>query len=253
MKKILFTIFLFTSFGIFAQNVSKEDMNKELEPLLKRIKVLEEKNTKLNSELRALKTELSDFEAKADNLKDQTQTNSDAINQVAEELGLKAAEKTTAQKISELDNSLSKTTLWTIIGILLAIIISGIVYWLLSKKQQSDKADMVGQLNETKSSIETNVMEQLNKTESSIRADVTGQLNRTESSIKTDVKEQLNKTESSIKADVTEQLKKTESSIKADVEEQLKKKKPSVKADATKKKPSTKADAVKQPKKTKSS
>lgn len=231
MKKILFTIFLLTSFGMFAQNLSKEDINKELEPLLSRIKTLEEKNAKLNSEVRVLKAELSDFASKSDSLKNQTQTNNDAINQVAEELGLKAAEKTTSQKISELENSLDNISLWAIIGILLAIVIPYIVYWLLSKKRQSDKADMMKQLNEAKSSIETNVTKLLNNSESSTKADVTEQLNKAESSIKADVKTQLNKTDSLIKENVTEQLNK----IKTDVTEQLDK----IKADVTKK-PSSK-------------
>ena len=264
MKKILFTIFLFTSLGIFAQNMSIEGIDKELEQLLKKIKTLEEKNAKLNSEVGVLKAELSDFGAKTDSLKNQTQVNSDVINQVAEELGLKATEKTTAQKISELDNSLGKTTLWAIIGILLAIIISGIVYWLLRKKQESDKADMIEQLNEMKFSIEaklnkteSSIRTDLNKTESAIRADVTEQLNKTESSVRTDMTEQLKKTESSIRTDLTEQLNKTESAIRTDVTEQSKKAESSIKKDVTeqlnKAESSIKADVTEQLKKAESS
>ena len=69
--------------------------------------------------------------------------------------------------ISEVDDSLSKslgkTTLWAIIGILAAIVVSGVVYWLLRKKQQTDKTDLIEQLSKTKISLEESLVKEFGK------------------------------------------------------------------------------------------
>ena len=221
MKKILFTIFLFASFGIYAQNVSREELFNEIDPLLTQLKTLQEKNKNLNAEVLALQTKLSELEEKTGGLENQTQANSKAINQTADELGLKitSAREITSQKFSAVDSSLGKTTLWAIFGILLAIFASSIVYWLLRKKQQSDKADVMKQLSETEFSIKAELTKQLNETKSSIETDTAEQLRKSKSSIEKDVAAQLSKAKTTIETDVAEQLNKTKSAI----EEKLKK------------------------------
>ena len=225
MKNSVLTLalLLFASFGVFAQGANKEDIDsKEFDALVKRMKAIEVKNQQLESEVRALKVKLSDFEVKADNLINQTQANSSAIDQAAQaanelELKITSAEETTNQKISEVDTSIGKTMLWSIIGILAALIVFivlGIVYFLLRRKQKSDKTDVIEQLSETKSSIETGVIEQLSETKSSIRTDMITQLNRTKSSIEMEVTEKLNKTKSSIEEDLTKELGKQTESLK---------------------------------------
>ena len=220
---VTLVLLLFASFGAFAQTANKEDIDiREFDALVKRMKAIEAKNQQLDAEVRALKVKLSDFETKADNLMNQTQANISAINQAAQaatelELKLNSAEETTNQKISEVDTSIGKTMLWSIIGILAAVIVFivlGIVYFLIRRKQQSDKTEVIEQLTETKSTIETGVSEQLSETKSLIRTDVINQLNRTKSSIEMEVNEKLNKTKSSIEEDLTKELGKQTESLK---------------------------------------
>ena len=71
--------------------------------------------------------------------------------------------KNADQKILNLDTLLSKTTLWMIIGILAAIVVSGVVYWLLRKKQQTDKTDLIEQLSKTKTSLEESLVKEFGK------------------------------------------------------------------------------------------
>lgn len=165
MKKILFTILIFASLSAIAQNISKKDTDNELKPLQDKIKTLEEKNTKIDSDLRNLKIILSNLTKRIDSLNTQVTANKKAIDQTVEELKLKitTSEETTNQKISKVDNSLSKTTLWAIIGMLSAIIVFCIAYWVLSKKQKSDKTDMIEQLSKTKSAIEEGLVKEFDK------------------------------------------------------------------------------------------
>jgi hypothetical protein len=82
---------------------------------------------------------------------------------------ISTTETNTNQKISEIGNSLSKKTLYGIIGVLIAILISGLLYWLLSKKQQSDKNDFEGKLDNKTSSLKTDVISEIEKTKKELQ------------------------------------------------------------------------------------
>jgi len=165
MKKIILAVFLFVSFGVFAQTVTKEDFEKEVKSLNDRIKVLENRNAGLNVEISVLKTGLSDMKSEIDQLNRQIQANKLAINETAKELGMKITETETKadQRITNVDQSLGKTTLWVVIGILSVLLISGVLYWLLNKRQKSDKSDLAARLNETKLSIEESLIKEFGK------------------------------------------------------------------------------------------
>ena len=164
MKKITVAILLFSSIGAFAQ-VTKEDLDKEIKPVAEKIKKLQSENSKLKSEVGNLSSKLSSANKRIDSLSNQTLANSNAINQTSQELGLRIAttETTTNQKITAVDESLSKNSLYGIIGVLSAILLSGLLYWLLSKRQQSDKTDFIEQLSQTKSSLEESLVKEFGK------------------------------------------------------------------------------------------
>lgn len=165
MKKIILAVLLFVSFGVFAQTVSKDDFEKEVAPLKNKIKLLEDRNARLNTEIGALQTELSNMKSEIERLNRQVQSNSLAINETAKELGMKISETETnvGQKISNVDQSLGKTTLWVVIGILVVLLVSGILYWLLHKRQKSDKSDLSEKIDETKISIEESLVKEFGK------------------------------------------------------------------------------------------
>lgn len=150
-------LFLLASISIFAQTetVTKEDLVKELQPLKTSIQTLQNENNKLKIEVGSLKTKISDANKTIVSLQKQTQTNSTAISQTANELGVKisATETNANQKISEIGNSLSTKTRYGIIGVLIAILISGLLYWLLSKRQQADKNLLSNIINSTKTEL----------------------------------------------------------------------------------------------------
>lgn len=163
-RQITFAILLFSSLGAFAQ-VTQEDFDKEIKPLTQKVNSLQSENSKLKSEIGTLNIKLSNANKSIDSLRSKTQENSSAISQTANQLGIQitTTEQTANKRIDEVGQSLSKNSLYGIIGVLSAILLSGLLYWLLSKRQQTDKTDFIDQLSKTKSSIEESLVKEFGK------------------------------------------------------------------------------------------
>jgi len=164
-KQILLAILLFYSLGVFAQNVIRVDLDKEIKALKDNVETVQSENNKLKSKVVILNSKLSTANKSIDSLRTQTKQIRDAISQSTNELGIKIKETgdKNESKIAEVSESLNKNSLYGIIGVLLAIIFSGLLYWLLSKRQQTDKTDFIEQLSKTKSSIEESLVKEFGK------------------------------------------------------------------------------------------
>ncbi|MDR6561270.1 MULTISPECIES: hypothetical protein [unclassified Arcicella] len=165
MKKIAYVILIFSSLGTFAQNVTPENLDKEIKPLTEKIKRFQSENYKLKSEIGTLSSTLSKANNRIDSLQIQMQANSNKINETANKLDIKIKEigEKNEGKITQVSESLSKNSLYGIIGVLSAILLSGLLYWLLSKRQQTDKTNFIDQLSKTKSSIEESLVKEFGK------------------------------------------------------------------------------------------
>ena len=154
-KQLSFVIILFSFVSAFAQ-ITKEDITKEIKPLTEKVKALQSENSKLKTEIGNLNSKLSAVNSKLETLDQKVQSNASDIQKTNSELNGKIANSvtTTNQKFTQVDNSLSKNSLWSIIGILGAIIVSGLVYWLVSKRQTTDKTDVEAQISKTKKTLE---------------------------------------------------------------------------------------------------
>lgn len=163
-KHITIAILLFSSVGAFAQ-VTQEDLDKEIKPLTQKVNSLQSENSKLKSEIGTLNSKLSNAYKSIDSLRTKSQDNSNAITQTANQLGIQIKETGDKNegKITEVSESLSKNSLYGIIGVLSAILLSGLLYWLLSKRQQTDKTDFIDQLSKTKSTIEESLVKEFGK------------------------------------------------------------------------------------------
>jgi chromosome segregation ATPase len=167
MKQTIISIFLLANASIFSQTeaLTKEYFSKELQPLKTSIQSLQKENESLKKEIGTLNTKLSNANKSIDSLRNQTQVNSNTINQTSKDLGSKitTTETNANQKISAVDESLNKNSLYSIIGVLSAILLSGLLYWLVSKRQQTDKTDFIEKLSKTKSSIEESLVKEFGK------------------------------------------------------------------------------------------
>ena len=133
------------------------------------IKELQQRIGQLQTEL---KNQKNDFSKKIETANDditklrlEVENEKATVSALADSLGIKINNTRTSaeQQIAEVDKSLGKTTLWAIIGILFAVIVSGVLYLLLHKKQQSDKTDIVAQLSQTKQAIDEKLVNEFAK------------------------------------------------------------------------------------------
>ena len=154
-KQITFAILVFSSLSAFAQ-VTKEDLVKEIKPLTEKVKILQSEDSKLKSEIGTLKSKISIANKNIDSLQSQTQKNSNAISQTANELGIKIQQTETSSKnsISILDKDVNTNRLYWIIGTLITLLLGGIVYWLLGKRIASSQTDVESQIRSTKKTLE---------------------------------------------------------------------------------------------------
>lgn len=156
MRKLLVILFtIIINFNTYCQ-VSKEDITIETKPLKEKIQSLQSENNKLKRDISSINSKVAAVNQKLETLDQKVQSNASDIQNTNSELNGKIAnsETSTNQKFTQVDNSLSKNSLWSIIGILGAIIASGLVYWLVSKRQTTDKTDVEAQINKTKKTLE---------------------------------------------------------------------------------------------------
>jgi hypothetical protein len=167
MKRIITSIFIMASINAFAQTepLTKEELATELQPLKSSIQTLQKENGSLKREISDLNNKLSNANKSIDSLRSKTQENSSAISQAANQLGIQITtiEQTANKRIDEVGQSLSKNSLYGIIGVLSAILLSGLLYWILIKRQKTDKTEVAEQLQKTKSSIEESLVKEFGK------------------------------------------------------------------------------------------
>ncbi|MDR1331428.1 MAG: hypothetical protein LBK07_04920 [Tannerella sp.] len=159
MKKILFTaVLILAGAGAFAQTVhpTAAELEKELQTLKTGMQTLQTETRRLKSEINTLQTQLKAASETIESLKLSTQSNSQAISETASQLGIKISttEATANQRFQEVDRSVSHTTLYVVIVLLLAVLLSVLVFRFLSKRQKTDKSDLVAQLSNAKEEIE---------------------------------------------------------------------------------------------------
>jgi hypothetical protein len=149
----IITTLLFTFFTLSVSSQKSTDSLKIINVLETKLKTLK---TELSNQIETVKKTTQKNSILIDSLQRKTVINSNEIAQANEQLGIKitTTENNANQKIQTLDNSLSKNSLYGIIGVLSAILLSGLLYWLLSKKQKSDKTEVETQLSNAKKSIE---------------------------------------------------------------------------------------------------
>lgn len=154
-NKIVILLFLISnlSFGL-CQSIDKYEL--ELKELKLKVKSIENENVRLNQNINEVKTNIGQMNFILDSLNKEIIKNNDAIDKTSKDLGSKIDEtdKTHGQKISAIDKSLSKSTLYGIIGVLLALVISALVYFFLGKRLKSNKTDVEQQISKTKQSLE---------------------------------------------------------------------------------------------------
>jgi hypothetical protein len=173
MRKALILVFILASVIVKAQSdsLSIGNLNGKIQELYERLNKLQKENIKLKSDVRNFQSQLSSTNKSIENLSTLTNANSSAIAQTVDQLGIKitSAEHLANQRIDKVDQSLSKNSLYGIIGVLLAILLSALLYWLLSKRQKTDKHEFDGRLEKKTSLLKSDVTLEIEKTKKDLQ------------------------------------------------------------------------------------
>jgi phage shock protein A len=165
MNKIRFKVLIgiITLIGISNLSFGQNEPSKEIADLQKDILKIKTENKKQESDIGSLKTKTQQQNESIDGLKKQVVENTSNIETTAKDLGIKITNTQTQseQKITEVNESLSKNTLYWIIAILATALLSAIAYFLLNKRQNSivqmqatDKFEVIDHISKTKKSLE---------------------------------------------------------------------------------------------------
>ncbi|MBS1570801.1 MAG: septum formation initiator [Bacteroidetes bacterium] len=154
MKKITIAALLIISQSAFAQETS-EELKKEITPLIKKIEVLETKATNQGKEIEGLNLKLSTTNKQIDSLENKIAANEIAISQTKTDLTNEITQSGVASdgKIKTVSKDLSKNSLYGIIGVLLAILLSGVLFFFWKKRQETDKSELINKLDNSKKEI----------------------------------------------------------------------------------------------------
>lgn len=165
LTAILFTIILFSSFESFPQSTTQEELDKTIISLSQKVSLLQSEISKQKVEIKKLTSQLSITNKTIDSLKNKMHENSKEIITTKEDLRLiiKETSNISDDKITEVSNSLSKNSVYGIVGVVLAILISGLLYWILSVRQKANKTEVIEKLSNTKLSIEESLVKEFGK------------------------------------------------------------------------------------------
>lgn len=174
MKMTLIIGFLVLGLNVFSQNdtLLTKDLEHEVILLRTSIQSLQLENNKLNKEISRINARILSADVAIDSLVKKTEINTNAINKAETKLGLKISntEANANRKIENVNNSLIDVSsslgnkfLYVLVGIIMVTLLVGIIYYLLRKKQNIDKSNIIEQLSKTKLSIEESLIKEFNK------------------------------------------------------------------------------------------
>ncbi len=165
MKKLAIILMLFASFQTYSQNSNADKVEEQVKKVQEQVQKLENENKTLKTLINDMDLKLKHINSRVIQLTEKTDSTNNTLNQATSKLGLQITntESTANSKIQAIDDNLSKNTLWGIIAVLLALIVSGVIYFILNKKQKEDKSDVIDQLSKTKSSIEESLVKEFGK------------------------------------------------------------------------------------------
>ncbi len=143
---------LFCTLITFAQ-ADTTFLKKEVRRLSTEIQMLKNSNSSLESKINKVSSILN---LKTDSLQNQVSANTSNIQVTADKLGIKIDQSANnaTQKINELDSSMSKNSLYWIIGFLVTALLFAIIYFLLRKKITDGNSVLDQQILTTKKALE---------------------------------------------------------------------------------------------------
>jgi hypothetical protein len=163
MKKILFTCIIIGAACILTRG--QTEVEKAITELNGKVKTLNTQNGNLKKSINKLNKDIQSSNQAIENLKSELVNNSNAIVKTDTSLTSRIQENkaTSDQKISQTSELLSQKALYWIIVFLTLTVVLAVLFILLSRRQKSDKSQLLEQLNQARSNIETNLVAEFSK------------------------------------------------------------------------------------------
>ncbi len=163
MKRIIFTVALFSTTVLLAQTQNENPLVNDVTAIQRTIEKQKKEIEKLTTKVNSQQTTISQqrdivivLSGKVDSLWRLTETNQSNINTIAVDLGSKI-QKTGQQaetRISELGGDVAKNRLYWIIVTLTILLLGALMYLFLGKRIKSSQADVETQIKNTKKALE---------------------------------------------------------------------------------------------------
>jgi len=149
-NRIIFTI------GLLLVLVNANAQQDSINILWNDVYVLKSNDITLQKRSKELYQKISSLSSAFDSMRRVVQSNTINIQHTTDSLGIKInnTEATSNQKYIELGVSLNKSTFYGIIAFLFVFLISLFIYFFLSKRQKSDKTEVIDQIGKTKTVLE---------------------------------------------------------------------------------------------------
>lgn len=152
-KSIVISFFLLLSSVVSHSQTDTLFLKKQIHDLTSEIQSIKKSNTSLSKKLEDVNNTLS---LRCDSLENRVSENTSNIQVTADKLGIKIDQSTNSatKKINDLDNSISKSSLYWIIGFLITALLFVIIYFLLRRKIRDGNSALDKQISATKRSLE---------------------------------------------------------------------------------------------------
>ena len=156
MKKPFLFLVAFLMGSLLGFGQAAPDLENEIKELKSELRSLQLKNTERKAEIDGLNKNVVNLTIQLDSLKRKTDANRKDLSSAKEDLGnaITKTDNTSETRIKEVNQSLSKNTLYWVIAFLATALLSGLVYFLLGKRIKTGKTDVEEQISKTKRSLE---------------------------------------------------------------------------------------------------
>jgi len=157
-------IFLISLLFLFVmQTVSAADARDSL--LIHLQKNIKDLQTEMEKQKSDFSKQISDANKSINLLQEETTADQQKLKAHIDSLGIQIAntKNNADQQIHGVQETNKNALYWVIAALVIALLISAVLFWLLRRKQKSDKTDIIAQLSQTKSAIGESLIKEFDK------------------------------------------------------------------------------------------
>jgi len=186
MDKNLFKIMISLFLAFTLQSVFAADTRDTL--LIRLQKTVKQLQTNVEDQKKDFSKQLSETNKNIHLLREEIAAEKNKLTALTDSLGNQIAktQNHAEQQINGVQQTNKNTLQWVVAALVIALLLLATLFWLLRRKQKSDKSDIIAQLGQTKSAIGENLIKEFDKQTELMNAQmelINQQKNNTETSM----------------------------------------------------------------------